>query len=202
MTLKIEIKRKALHMTGLTVPAVYLLFGKEVTVLFVSLALTVFLILEPFRTVEELRERIKKKLGIPEEIANKIEKEIESIAREHEKRGIGAHIYFAAASLIIVLLFPREVAIGSIAVATLGDAVAAIVGKSFGNHRFKNGKSIEGSLSHFIVGLLILFPLVGFKIAIIGAFVGTLAEFYEVPPDDNFSSQLIIAITLYLLGVR
>jgi len=197
--MKCELKRKALHLTGLTVPLSYLIFGREVTLTFVAITLVLFLILEPFRIVEHLRDRVKEKLGLYVNIIEKVEREIETIAREHEKRGIGAHIYFTLAALIIICFFPEDIAIGSIAVATLGDAIAAIIGKPFGKHRFKNGKSIEGSLAYFLTALLILTPLMGFFHAIIGALAGTLAEFYELPPDDNFSNQLAIAITLYVL---
>jgi len=197
--MKCELKRKALHLTGLTVPLSYLIFGREVTLTFVAITLVLFLILEPFRIVEHLRDRVKEKLGLYVDIIEKVEREIETIAREHEKRSIGAHIYFTLAALIVICFFPEDIAIGSIAVATLGDAIAAIIGKPFGKHRFKNGKSIEGSLAYFLTALLILTPLMGFFHAIIGALAGTLAEFYELPPDDNFSNQLAIAITLYVL---
>jgi len=199
VSMKCELKRKALHLTGLTVPLSYLIFGREVTLTFVAITLVLFLILEPFRIVEHLRDRVKEKLGLYVDIIEKVEREIETIAREHEKRSIGAHIYFTLAALIVICFFPEDIAIGSIAVATLGDAIAAIIGKPFGKHRFKNGKSIEGSLAYFLTALLILTPLMGFFHAIIGALAGTLAEFYELPPDDNFSNQLAIAITLYVL---
>ncbi|AEC52532.1 hypothetical protein PNA2_1617 [Pyrococcus sp. NA2] len=202
MSLKLELKRKALHMTGLSVPLMYLLFGREVTIAFVATFLIIFIILEPFRLVEDFRDRVKRKLGLPHEVIAKIEREINGIAREHEKKGLGAHIYFTIAALIIVVAFPREVAIGSIAVATLGDAMAAIIGKPYGRHRFKNGKSVEGSLAYLVTGLVILLPLVGIKPAIFASIVGMLVEFHGLPPDDNFSNQLAIAITLYLLGVR
>ena len=196
--MKSELKRKALHLTGLTVPLSYIIFGREVTLTFVAITLVLFLILEPFRIVEHLRDRVKEKLGLYVSIIEKVEREIETIAREHEKRSIGAHIYFTLAALIIICLFPEDIAIGSIAVATLGDAIAAIIGKPFGKHRFKNGKSIEGSLAYFLTALLILTPLMGFFHAVIGALAGTLAEFYELPPDDNFSNQLAIAVVLYV----
>jgi len=198
--MKSELKRKALHLTGLTVPLSYIIFGREVTLTFVAITLVLFLILEPFRIVEHLRDRVKEKLGlyVDKKIIEKVEREIETIAREHEKRGIGAHIYFTLAALIIICFFPEDIAIGSIAVATLGDAIAAIIGKPFGKHRFKNGKSVEGSLAYFLTALLILTPLMGFFHAVIGALAGTLAEFYELPPDDNFSNQLAIAVVLYV----
>ncbi|ADT84917.1 diacylglycerol/polyprenol kinase family protein [Thermococcus barophilus] len=199
MSMKSEIKRKSLHLAGLTVPAVYLLFGKEAALFFVGLSFVMFIVLEPLRIVEHFRDRLKRKLGlyVDRQLIEIVEREIDIIAREHERRSIGAHIYFALAAFVIVYFFPRDIAIGSIAVATLGDAVAAIIGKPFGKHRFKNGKSLEGSLAYFVTALLILSSLIDLPHALIGALAGTLAEFYELPPDDNFSNQLAVAVTLY-----
>ena len=200
MSMKSEIKRKSLHLSGLTVPAVYLFFGRDIALFFVGLSFVVFIILEPLRIVEHLRDKLKKKLGIyvDRQLIEIVEGEIDTIAREHEKKSIGAHIYFALAAFIIVYFFPKDIAIGSIVVATLGDAIAAIIGKPFGKHRFKNGKSLEGSLAFFITSLLILSIPMDIPHAVIGALAGTLAEFYELPPDDNFSNQLSVALTLYV----
>lgn len=200
MSIKSELKRKALHLSGLTVPLIYLIFGQKVAMGFVAFALVAFLILEPFRIVEELRDKVKRKLGVyvRDEIINLVERELEAISREHEKYSIGAHIYFTAAALIIVCFFPRDIAIGAITVATLGDAIAAIVGKPLGKHRFKNGKSVEGSLAYFLSAFLILVLLIDLPHAFVGALAGTLAEFYELPPDDNFSNQLAVALVMYL----
>lgn len=199
MSIKSELKRKVLHLTGLSVPLLYLLFGQKVTIGFVATALIVFIILEPFRIVEELRDKVKRKLGlyVREEVIALVEKELEAISREHEKYSIGAHIYFTIGALIIVCLFPRDIAIGAITVATLGDAIAAIIGKPFGRHRFKNGKSVEGSLAYFVTAFLTLFVLIDLPHALIGALAGMLAEFYELPPDDNFSNQIAVAIAIY-----
>ncbi|ASI99983.1 diacylglycerol/polyprenol kinase family protein [Thermococcus gorgonarius] len=201
--IKTEIKRKALHLTGLTVPAFYVLFGRELTLTFVAFAFVLFVVLEPFRIIEELRDRIKVRLKIisPEMVngVEVIEKHIKDIERSHERNGIGAHVYFSLASLVIVYFFSGKIAIAAITVATIGDALAAIVGKSFGRHRFSNGKSLEGSLAYFISGVIVIAPLMGLVAAVVGSLAGTIVEFYELPPDDNFSNQLAIAVTLYLL---
>ena len=206
MSIKIEIKRKALHLTGLTVPAVYLVFGRDFTLAFIGLAFILFVILEPFRVIEEWRDRIKKKLGlyVSSDVLEKIElieTQINEITREHERDRVAAHIYFAAASFIVVYFFPKEVAVGAIALATLGDALAAVIGKSFGRHRFSNGKSVEGSLAYFLTGIAVLTPLVGLPLAVVGSLAGTIAEFYNLPPDDNFSNQLAVALAVYLAGL-
>ncbi|WP_456423162.1 diacylglycerol/polyprenol kinase family protein [Thermococcus sp.] len=203
MSIKRELKRKALHLTGLLIPIVYLLFGQNLTLAFIGTAFTLFVVLEPFRVIEEWRDRIKQRLNVyvPNELAGhveRLERHIDDITRPHERERVAAHIYFATASFIVVYFFPKEVAIGSIALATLGDALAAIVGKAFGRHRFSNGKSVEGSLAYFITGLVILTPLVGLLPAVFGSIAGTIAEFYNLPPDDNFSNQLAVALAVYL----
>lgn len=203
MSIKKELKRKALHLTGLTIPVFYVIFGKTYTLTFIGLSFAVFVALEPFRVIEEWRDSIKRRLGIyaPPEVMERIERlevHINDITREHERNRVAAHIYFAAASFIVVYFFPENVAIGAIALATLGDALAAIIGKTFGRHRFSNGKSVEGSLAYFFTGMVILTPLVGPLPALIGSLAGTIAEFYNLPPDDNFSNQLAVALAVYL----
>lgn len=207
MSIRSELKRKALHLAGLAVPAIYLCCDKTTTLAFIGLAFVLFVVLEPFRIIEEWRDRIKYRLlnmyPSPElgRGIELIENHIEAITRPHERERVAAHIYFAAASFIVVYFFPMKVAVGAITVATLGDALAAIIGKSLGRHRFSNGKSLEGSFTYFVTALLILTPLVGFLPALIGAVAGTVVEFYNVPPDDNFSNQLAVAVAVYLTSV-
>lgn len=203
--IKTELKRKTLHLTGLTVPALYLLLGREVTLLFVATAFALFVVLEPFRIIEELRDRVKVRLKLisPEMVSGveALERHVRDIERAHEREGIAAHVYFALASLVIIYFFSREIALASITVATVGDALAAIVGRNFGRHRFSNGKSLEGSLTYFISGFLVIYPLLGLEAALLGSLVGALAEFYELPPDDNFSNQLAVALALYIASL-
>jgi len=214
VSMKSELKRKSLHLTGLVVPLIYLLFGKELTLTLVGLAFFLFVVLEPFRIIEELRDSIKRRLKIyvdndVMERVEVLEKQIDEITRRHERFRVAAHIYFAFAAFVVIYFFPMEVAIGSITVATVGDALAAIVGRSLGRHRFSNGKSLEGTLAYFVSGALILLPLVGLLPALIGSLTGALAELYGIPPwnepqnqlDDNFSNQLVVALVLYFVGL-
>lgn len=204
MSIKRELKRKSLHLMGLVVPLIYYLLGRNAALTVTGVAFFVFVVLEPFRIIEELRDNIKRRLRIYVdndvlERMETLERQIDEITRGHERNRVAAHIYFVAASFIVIYFFPMNVAIGAITVATLGDALAAIVGKSLGRHRFSNGKSLEGSLAYFISAFLVLMPLVGVYGALAGAAGGTLAEFYNLPPDDNFSNQLTVAVVLYLL---
>ncbi|MCD6373476.1 MAG: phosphatidate cytidylyltransferase [Thermococcus sp.] len=205
MSIKKELKRKALHVTGLTVPLVYCLFGREAALSLTGIAFFLFVILEPFRIIEEFRDSIKRRLRIyvDDDVFERmevLERQIDEITRGHERERVAAHIYFAAASFILVYFFPANIAVGAIMVATVGDALAAIIGKSMGRHRFSNGKSLEGSLAYLLSAVLILAPLVGLEGALVGAAVGTIVEFYNLPPDDNFSNQLAVGTVLYLVS--
>ncbi len=203
-------------MTGLLVPLLYYLVGWDYTLIFVSIALIAFFIFEPYRISKQRSVDFLNSVKpfITAEIyaflnqrIDKINERLRDIAREEERICIGAHIYFAVASLITIILFPRYIAIGAITVATVGDAMAALVGKSLGKHRFKNGKSWEGSAAFFLsafVILLLILPM-GYSMdfvllaSVVGATVGMLVEFYNLPPNDNFSNQIFISLALYLL---
>ncbi len=217
MSLKIEIKRKLLHLSGLLVPLLYILVGREWSIIIISIILIGFFMIEPLRvsSIESRKFLERMKPYITSEMykflgdrIDKINKSLREIEREDERLCIGAHIYFAIASLIVIILFPKWIVIGAITVATLGDAMAAIIGKRFGKHRFKNGKSLEGSAAFFITSFLVLFfvlpldyrfifVLVG---ALIGSLIGAFVELYNVPPNDNFSNQIFISLALYLLS--
>ncbi|NJF25198.1 diacylglycerol/polyprenol kinase family protein [Thermococcus sp. Bubb.Bath] len=201
-SLKRELRRKALHLTGLTIPAFYIAFGGEFTLTFVAISFSLFVVLEPFRIIEGFRDKIKLRLRLinPDMVAGveMLERQVHTIERSHEREGVAAHIYFALASLIVIYFFDRNIAVAAITVATLGDAMAAIIGVRFGRHRFKNGKSLEGSLAYFITAFFVIYPLLGPVMALIGALTGALTEFYELPPDDNFSNQVCVALALYL----
>ncbi len=214
--MEIEMKRKLLHLSGLLVPLLYVIVGKEWSIVVISIALIVFFMIEPLRVYSLESKKIVERMRpyVTEEMyrflndrIDKLTKSIKEIEREEERLCIGAHIYFAIASLIVIILFPKWIVIGAIAVATLGDALAAVVGKKYGKHRFRNGKSWEGSTAFFITSFIVLFlalfshyPIVYVILAaVIGSIVGALVELYNVPPNDNFSNQIFISLALYVL---
>ncbi len=210
MSLKSEALRKTLHLAGLLVPISYFYFGKELTALFISISIVIFFMIEPYRISKDTTTKIIKGIRplFNEEtfkVISKgfelVDKKIREIARAEEEVCIGAHIYFAIAALINVLFFPMEIAVATIAVATISDALAALVGKSLGRHRFKNSKSLEGSLAFFVSALLIFIVFLPLSYSILGAIVGTIVEFYNVPPNDNFSNQLAMSFFIYLFSL-
>jgi dolichol kinase len=194
--MKKELKRKAVHLTGLIVPAIYLNFGREYTLSFLIVVLVVFTILESVRLDMKLREEIKRALKLYIKVED-IEKVIDEIARWYEKSRIGAHIYFVLGSLTVVWFFPDHCA-GIVTVAVLSDALASLLGR-FGRVKIK-GKTLEGFLAYLLSGYAILtFFNVPYAFPI--ALIGALTELFSIPPDDNFSCQVTMGLTVYLLSI-
>ncbi len=203
-----EAFRKSLHLTGLLIPLSYLLFGRELTLIFVSLAIVSFFIIEPYRIskdtaariIEGIRPLLRREdaFQLVSKTIETIDARIKEIAREEEKMCIGAHIYFSISALLVLLFFPRNIALATISAATIGDALAAIIGIRWGFHRFRNGKSVEGSLAFLLSSLLVMLIFLSWPYALLGAILGSLSEFYNLPPNDNFSNQLVMALGIYL----
>ena len=104
------------------------------------------------------------------------------------------------AALLLVLFFPKIIAVTAFSLVAVSDTLAAIVGKSFGKHRFGQ-KSVEGSAAFFLSALVVVsfVPGLNFFIGIIMAITATLTEAFmvrvgEFKIDDNLSIPLSSAI--------
>ena len=106
-TLVKEIRRKAIHLSGLSVPFGLLVFGRTFTAAMIALALVAALALE--------RQRLKGKISLPEE-------------RVQEKDKVASYIYYIMGSLLCVLLFPLMIAVTAMLLLSLGDTVSGLVG--------------------------------------------------------------------------
>ncbi|RLI84892.1 MAG: phosphatidate cytidylyltransferase [Archaeoglobales archaeon] len=192
----IELKRKIVHFTGLTVPALQVGFGRDFTISFLVIVLIVFTLFESVRLDKKLRDDLKKGLKLYLRFED-IERVIDEMTRFHERSRIGAHIYFVLGSLAVLWFFP-DYSVGIITVAVVSDALASILGR-FGRVRVGR-KTIEGFLSYLISGFAIL-TFFNFSHPFLIALVGATVELLNVPPDDNFSCQVSMGIFAYLLSI-
>ncbi len=112
-----------------------------------------------------------------------------------------------AAAAMCVLLFPDPVHVFcAMTVMLLGDTAAALIGRRWGETKFKNGKSMEGTLAFILVGWLIIiftglfagFSGREFAFGLAAVFLAAIAECHnkKLRIDDNFSIPLIIGIVL------
>ncbi len=112
-----------------------------------------------------------------------------------------APIFHAIGIALTLLIFPSRIGYAAIAVLTLGDSSASIIGKKFGRTRipFNRGKSVEGStfglVFAFLGALLFIDPVT----AIVGATAGLLIETLPLPLDDNLLIPLAAGVAMYLI---
>ncbi len=141
-------------------------------------------------------------------------------------------IYFAISVTLLFLLFWRPatpvdnvpIAVAGVMAMTWGDALAALIGKRFGKHKYQIGQSIrswEGSLAMFIAStiaiFLVLFLLPGsplsqnavvkfdiakaILIALITATFATLAEATSPHGTDNLSVPIVTAGVVWVTSI-
>jgi dolichol kinase len=110
-----------------------------------------------------------------------------TLLRLDERSRLTGATYLALAFVVAFLLFPVPVAVVAMLYASLGDAAAAVVGRTWGRHRIVNGKSLEGAAAAFAVnaGVGLLVPAIGVAAALAGAAAATVVEIADPPPDDN-----------------
>jgi len=120
--------------------------------------------------------------------------------RELRQEFTGAS-YMAVASLLVVLVFPKNIAVISLLFLTVGDPTACLVGTFFGRIKTFQKKTLEGSIGFFVAGLLV--TLIVTEIPLLYKFIAvTIAAFIEMLPlkiDDNFTVPLTSGLILAIL---
>lgn len=126
-----------------------------------------------------------------------------------DKKDLGT-VYYPIA-LLALLLFSN--AIGKIDVGFLGfmvlgygDGLAAVVGKKFGRTRSKSGKSFIGSLTMFIVSLVVsIVTILYFQqpnyviLALFIAVFATFVEYFTPKGLDNLTVPIFTSLLYYVL---
>lgn len=118
-----------------------------------------------------------------------------SMLRARESRRITGATTLAVGYTLAAVFFPGTPALLGILLTGVADAVAALVGKRFGRHRYPGGKSIEGSLGFFVVALAIVWSVSGTGPgpALALAALVTLLEAPTLPVDDNLYLPVVAA---------
>ncbi len=118
--------------------------------------------------------------------------------------GKGA-LFFFLGSILSLSLFPRDVALASIAVLTFGDSFAPLFGIYFGRirTRFNGRRYLEGFIIGFLAALAASYFFVPLIPALLGSFVAMAFEFLEVrfrgySIDDNIFIPLISGAVIYI----
>ena len=112
-----------------------------------------------------------------------------------------APIYFAVGIAITLLLFPAPLSSAAIAIFTIGDSSASIIGGTISKNPlpFNGSKTLEGSTAFFIFAFLAASIFVSPWIALVGALVGTIIEYLPLPINDNLLIPIITGLFLTLI---
>jgi dolichol kinase len=175
--------RKIIHISGILIPVIAAVFGKNQAIALVLSGLAVYLIIEVF------------KQKIPPYI-------LSTVYRENELDGFSIEplsYFIAVLSLLYISFFiPEKICFAAIATLAAGDGFAGVIGRKYGRHRFSfnKNKSWEGTLSGFIAASLSGFYFAG-GIAFIGGAFGMLAG-AVANKHDNLAVPYTALAAMYL----
>lgn len=135
-------------------------------------------------------------------------------AHPHEHDRVNSSTWYVNALFLLTLFFDPAIIMASIAVLGLSDPAAALVGRRFGRTRLINGRSLEGSLTFLVVGVVaaggMLALMTSWSWTLVlavsagASLLGAVAELVSRKVDDNFSIPMSAAVgallVLSLLG--
>jgi len=116
-------------------------------------------------------------------------------------------IFYVLGAFIVVLIFPKDIAIASIIILALGDSISRIVGPyGYLKHPFTNTKFFEGIVAGAFVGFLGALFFVPWLIALIGSSISMLIEGINLKIkgfkiDDNLLIPIVAAVIMEAFGV-
>jgi dolichol kinase len=185
--MKKEIYRKLLHLSSIIYPLLYsYILSKNSMLLLTGIISLILIIME---IVRKINPKIKHFLY----------KNLEFMAREHEKEEIAGSTYFMIGVFLCILFFPRSIAIPAMLVLIISDAAASIFGKLFGKVKMYEEKTWVGFFSFAVSASLI--SLFFNKLFIIPAILTALFELYskKLKVDDNLLVPNIYSIMCCLM---
>ncbi len=189
-----ELRRKALHLLSLVIPAVLLTLGKPLT-LAILIPFTLLSLVAAYALVRSaaFHTFINHWFG--------------GMMRAEESPALGdpltlnGAIWVLIAATFTIVLFPPVVAAAALILFLIGDAFAAIVGRPLGRTPIaQTGKSLEGTLAFVVTGFasMLIVPDLPWQAALTGALVGAIVELLPGPFNDNLRIPLLAGLAMYL----
>jgi dolichol kinase len=134
------------------------------------------------------------------------------VAHAHEWYRVNSATWYATALVVLAAFASRPGMIAGLAVLGVADPFAALVGRRYGRHKLRSGKSLEGALAFVASGTLAALgglallhtgsPEKMVALAFVAAVAGALAEVWISVLDDNFTIPVVVGavVTLGTLG--
>jgi dolichol kinase len=119
------------------------------------------------------------------------------VSHPHERYTVNSATWYATALVLLALFATRPATMASLAVLGVADPVAALVGRRWGTHILRAGRSLEGTLAFIVTGsivaalaLLLAGGLSAGRVAgfaLLSGVAGALAELVATRVDDNLT---------------
>ena len=194
---KAELLRKSIHLLSISIAVIYYFVTKELALMLLIPLTLISLVLDLARYLfPTYRDFLYSYFGF--------------MLREHEINSkqitLSGATYVLIAALVTVIFFPKVFVLLGIAVLIFGDIFAALIGRKFGRHKFLF-KSLEGTLSFFIFGSLVMLItpkiegsltefLIGFAAVAVAAIIENISYGWA---DDNLTVPLAVCGTMAIL---
>lgn len=127
------------------------------------------------------------------------------VAHPHEAHRINSATWYTLAILILAWCFDHTYGVIGVAVLGLGDPMAALIGRKWGQIKLIGGRSLEGSLAFVAFGFAAAWattalwhPELGFEVALVAAVFGAAAELLTLRIDDNLAVPVAAAFGAWL----
>ena len=184
---KREALRKIIHFSSSVFAFILLFLGKSICIpLFITIAILFF-----------VADFLRLKNQYVQNIYNIF---FDVVTRNSEKNRITGASYVFLSIVLVTLLFDVKIAVASLLIMSFADPVASLMGRAFGNFIILN-KTIEGSISFFIVSVIVLsvFDFSSETILYVSIFC-TLIELVsnKIKIDDNLLVPLSSAVLLFI----
>ena len=190
MTLE-EFYRKLLHLASCSIALSYLWLFKDRSIMLIIVGILTLtsIVLEISRKKNNHIQRI-------------FEKHFNFMLRKNEIKGsfTGA-TWLLLGNFLTIFIFPIFVAVPALLFLSIGDAIAAMVGKNF--RKFTIGrKSLVGSFFGFLCGLILVSlvnKVLPFHVIMFGSIVAMITEILPITIDDNLTIPLLSGLTIMIL---
>ncbi|HEX9953499.1 MAG TPA: phosphatidate cytidylyltransferase [Rubricoccaceae bacterium] len=192
-----EVRRKALHLGALVLPAGMLILGRP----------TAALILVPLAVLAVALDWARVRSAGARRVLHAV---FSSLMRPEEVPPLGGPVvlngatWMCVASALVAVLFPPGIAAAAMAMLMVGDGAAAVVGRRWGRTKWPGGlKSVEGTAAYaataFAVGLAVVaWPGSGLTLGpcAAGAVAGALVEAAPIPLNDNVRVPVLSGLAM------
>lgn len=192
-----EVLRKGIHFGSVIIPITAVFVSRMEMVLFLTAAALAMVLIDIVRS----RNKVFRSFFLG--LFGKV------LRGKEQEGGMTASTVLMASAALTILLFRTEIAVSALVFLSIGDSLAALIGKRFGRTKLVSGRTLEGSLAALLGCLVFAIPLMQLSAArgwslsptglAFGALAATIAELFEVPLDDNLRIPVFAGLVMELV---